>query len=60
MAQNRNSTRTNFIGPVRKEFQTFTESAAVDVITGYLRKYHLAEVDALIPQSVFQFPLSWA
>ena len=59
MAPNRNTAHTNFIGPIKKEFETFTESAAVDVIIGYLRKYHLAEVDALIPQSVFQFPLSW-
>ena len=59
MEPSRSSTPTNFIGPVRKEFQTFTESAAVDVIIGYLRKYHLTEVDAIIPQSIFQFPLSW-
>ena len=59
MAPNRSSTHTNFIGPIKKELQTFTESAAVDVILGYLRKYHLAEIDAISPQSIFQFPLSW-
>jgi replicative DNA helicase Mcm len=37
----------------------FTESALVGIIEGYLRKYHLVEVDALIPQSIFQFPLMW-
>ena len=59
MVPNKSSIPTNFIGPIRKELQVFTESAAVDVILGYLRKYHLAEIDAIGPQSIFQFPLSW-
>ena len=50
---------TEFIGPVKKTVETFTESAASGVVLGYLRKYHLKEIDALIPQSIFQFPLTW-
>ena len=49
MGQRRKRTPTNFIGPIKKDHhETFTKSALVGIIEGYLRKYHLAEVDALI------------
>ena len=48
-----------FIGPIKNEVGILTESASIDIITGYLRKYHLKEVDSLLPQSIFQFPLTW-
>ena len=59
MEQHKKQTPTNFIGPIKKDESVFTESAIVGILEGYLRKYHLTEVDSLIPQSIFQFPLSW-
>ena len=60
MVRRKKQTHIDFIGPIKKDNAgTFTESALVGIIEGYLRKYHLAEVDALIPQSIFQFPLTW-
>ena len=59
MVQRKKQTPTNFIGPIQKDSKSFTESALVGIIEGYLRKYHLKEVDALIPQSIFHFPLMW-
>ena len=59
MGRRKKQTHIDFIGPVKKDnTETFTESALVGIIEGYLRKYHLTEVDALIPQSIFHFPLS--
>ena len=60
MVRQKKRTHIDFIGPIKKDHTgTFTESALVSIIEGYLRKYHLTEVDALIPQSIFQFPLTW-
>lgn len=60
MVRRKKQTHIDFIGPTKKDStETFTESALVGIIEGYLREYHLAEVDALIPQSIFQFPLTW-
>ena len=60
MGRRKKQTHIDFIGPVKKDnTETFTESALFVIIEGYLRKYHLTEVDALIPQSIFQFPLMW-
>jgi replicative DNA helicase Mcm len=56
MEPNKSKTYSDFIGPRQSIAGSLTESACVDVILGYLRKFHLGEIDALIPESVFQLP----
>ena len=58
MEQIRKASPIDFIGPV-KDKESLTDSAATDIIEAYLRKFHLSDVDALIPQSIFYLPMSW-